>query len=294
MNAGGVSINPQQTPEPGSPPDLMYPPQTPVPHAILSLAPLLAGIVLLGTPARAVAQGGEGLTAPEPAAEGPEDDEWEADGEEPEADEPGAFQLDLGAATVFPLLVGGEVTAELPGRLLAQLDVGWLPGGYARAIGGIASAFQADALTVDLLERGLAGSPVVRVSLGLRPFKRAGLELFGGYSRVALGADISASTVVEAVTGHPLPGNDITAHVSSTLHALHGTLGWRSVIADHVVLRFSVGYLRAVGTSTAIRFDRPIRGFGPRRVAEAEDVVDRELRGHTQTVTLQAAVAYRL
>jgi hypothetical protein len=233
------------------------------------LAAMFAAVVLLCASGRAVAQ--------DDADEG----------------QPRHWALDAGFGTHFPLSVGGEVTAELPGRLLLQLHLGYLPPGYARAVGGASRGFGADDLTAELLESGLAGSFVVRSSVGWRPFRRAGFEIMGGYSRVAMDARVSASDVVEEVTGQPLPGNDRTASVGSTLHALHLTLGWRAVIADHFVLRFSVGYLHAIGASSRVSLDQEIPGFGADQIAAAERLIDSSLERYAQTVTLQAVAAYR-
>src|SRR5688572_19497703 len=47
-----------------------------------------------------------------------------------------AFAADVMVTTLIPLSLGPELSVELPGRVLAQVHLGWMPELYSNAITG--------------------------------------------------------------------------------------------------------------------------------------------------------------
>ena len=43
--------------------------------------------------------------------------------------------------------------------------------------------------------------------------------------------------------------------INSNIHAFHAGIGWRWLIADHVVIRATIGYLQALGSSSSLEID---------------------------------------
>lgn len=163
--------------------------------------------------------------------------------------------LDIGCATEVPLMVGGQVTLELPYRILLQGEVGVLPAAYVNGIDGVlTSAGAYDATTSALVKNTLQSSLVVRASAGVRPFRDHGLEIMGGYTLASLGGGVSARAALDAAAGVAIPAEipDGQSQLKTTIHSLHASLGWRWIVAEHFVIRASVAYLQAVASSSSI------------------------------------------
>jgi hypothetical protein len=173
---------------------------------------------------------------------------------------PQRVSFDLGAGTYFPLAVGAEATLELPYRLLLQADAGWMPSAYSNATIGLLSDFGAlTSFEQDLIKSALQNAFVGRVSAGWRPFSKLGLELFAGYTIIAVGGSVTSSDVVDAFLesegssdrSKATTNGDIPIH--ATLHNVHATIDWRFLLFnDKLVVRASVGYLQCLASSTTV------------------------------------------
>lgn len=199
-----------------------------------------------------------------------------ADNSEDEA--PSAPFFDLALGTYVPLSIGGQASLELPGRLLLQLDVGWMPPAYGSAINGIVQAAGGyDAAIGQIVDSALEDAIVVRVSGGWRPFPSAGFEILGGYTHVSLSGSVSPQAVADVVGGDfagQVASQLVTSNVdvSSQLHNFHVGLGWRWVAWDHLVIRASLGYTQTVGSATSVESPD-----SPEAAALANPVIDTEM-----------------
>lgn len=160
--------------------------------------------------------------------------------------------LDLSATTWVPLSVGPELSLELPGRFLLQAHVGWMPDLYSRTVTStLEDSGALDTDESDLVNGAVRGATTWRIAAGWRPFADAGLELSVGYAHVALDgatnsddllpfvpADVADDLVAEV-------GNDVDIDLDSTIHHFTAAAGWRWLIAEHLVIRASLGYLHA-------------------------------------------------
>jgi hypothetical protein len=166
-----------------------------------------------------------------------------------------SVNFDIGCATEVPLMVGGQATLELPYRILIQGEVGVLPAAYVSGIDSVLTGTGAyDATTSALVRSTLQNSLVVRASGGFRPFSDHGLELMGGYTLTSMGGGVSARSAIEAAAGVAVPAEipDAQIQLQTTIHSLHASLGWRWIVGDHFVVRASIAYLQAIGSSSSL------------------------------------------
>lgn len=179
-------------------------------------------------------------------------------GPPPREAEAAPFALDLTAATWIPLSVGPELSVELPGRILAQVHVGWMPELYSQALTDtLEDAGVYDADVGDLVDGAVRGATTWRLAAGWRPFPRAGLELTVGYAHVALDGGTNVSELVPLVTPdvaeelqNELGNADID--LDSSIHHFTIAAGWRWLIAKRVVIRANLGYLQAFAASSRL------------------------------------------
>ena len=162
-------------------------------------------------------------------------------------------------ATRIPLSAGPELSLEVPGRLLLQAHLGWMPGAYSRAVtGALRDGGLYDATVQTLIDNTLDSVTTSSLSIGWRPFSSAGFELFGGYTHISLSGSTSSGEVIPVVSrdvGRQLReelGLDVDLRLRSSLHALRAGVGWRWVIARHVVVRTSVEYMKAFSSSSSL------------------------------------------
>jgi len=215
------------------------------------------------------------------------------------------FHLDVGFGTELPISVGGVVTAEVPGRILLQLGLGFMPHGYAYAIDGFLTSVHAYDQTVsNVIRDALGNSFVLRAGAGWRPFKDHGFEITAGYTLMALGGATTAGDVINAVlaeggSSQRVPASAMSAEIplSATLHNFHASLGWRWLMADdHVVVRASLSYIQCLASNVGVS----LAGMGG-QAAAAEGTVNQALNGYlspyfttyAKAPTMGLSAAYR-
>jgi hypothetical protein len=172
----------------------------------------------------------------------------------------GDVHFDLGFGTELPISVGGVGTLELPGRLLLQLGLGFMPHGYANAIDGILTSVGAYDQTVSQLIRGSLGSSfVLKASGGWRPFEGHGLEILGGYTLITMGGATTTADIINAGLAESGSSQRVGTSMSqdiplaATLHNVHVTVGWRWLMADdHFVVRASLSYVQCLASSMSV------------------------------------------
>jgi hypothetical protein len=168
------------------------------------------------------------------------------------------FALDLSAATWVPLSVGPELTLELPGRVLAQIHVGWMPELYSHTLNeSLQDAGVYDAEVGNLVDGAVQGATTWRVAAGWRPFESAGLELSVGYAHVALDGGTRTSELIPLVPADVAAEleaelGDTGINLDSSIHHFTIAAGWRWLIADHLVIRANVGYLQSFASSSSL------------------------------------------
>jgi hypothetical protein len=168
--------------------------------------------------------------------------------------------VDVGLGTYFPLSFVGEATVELPFRILAQADLGWMPQAYSNTIVNLLGDFGVlTSVEQQLLKSAIQNSLVAKFSGGWRPFRSLGLEVLAGYTMITVGGSTTAAQVIDAFLGSkgstdklPTAANT-PIPLGTTLNAFHVTLGYRFLfLRDHLVLRTSLSYLQCFSSSTGV------------------------------------------
>jgi hypothetical protein len=161
-----------------------------------------------------------------------------------EAREERRWLLGVEASTDFPLLLGGRLSVEGPGRLRLSTSLGYLPPAYPRAVNDVAVRLDLyERGRAELIEDGLNRALVWRTMVGWRPFPAAGFYVDVGYGLVALGGEVNSEAVLAELTGITPPGGvaDREYQVRSVLHMGNVELGWRWLLGSRWTARTGLG-----------------------------------------------------
>lgn len=168
------------------------------------------------------------------------------------------FALDLSAATWIPLSVGPELAIELPGRVLAQIHLGWMPELYSQTMtDALEDAGVYDRDVGNLVDGAVRGATAWRLAAGWRPFESAGLELTVGYAHVAIDGGTNTSELIPLVPADVADelaaevGN-VDINLNSSIHHFTVAAGWRWLIADRIIIRANLGYLQSFASSSTL------------------------------------------
>jgi hypothetical protein len=166
-----------------------------------------------------------------------------------------AFDATLG--TIFPLGIGPALSLEIPGRVLFQADLMWMPAAYGKAISGLVQTIGGTETVIGpIIEQVLSNSLVIRAGAGWRPFKSAGFELGGGYTGIRVSGNVTPQVIGDLVGGDASRQiqQQLTEDVAvkSMLHNFHVTVGWRWVAVEHLVIRAFLGYSQTLTSSTSV------------------------------------------
>jgi hypothetical protein len=218
------------------------------------------------------------------------------DGNAADEEERNVF-FDIALTTQAPLFMGGQLSLELPGRLLLQGDIGYMPEFYGSAINGMMQSFGGyEPTTAALIDAALDGAVVARASLGWRPFASAGFEFSAGYTSITLDGDVSPEDVAGVVQGEFASeiANSLEQDISlsSQLHNFHVALGWRWVAFDHLLIRANVGYTQTLASSSSVEI--PDNATAERLANERiDDVLDPIYTTYAKLPTIGLGAGYR-
>ncbi len=225
------------------------------------LRALTAAIALALTPAPAGAQAAE----PTPRS---------GEGRITKTSQPN-LALGAEAVTDFPVLLGGRLWLELPGRLRLNTSLGVLPGAYSRVLGGLAeSVGGVEDEEVDLVRDALSSSFIWRINAGWRPLPARGGYVDVGYTLATLGADLDAATVL-SVSDVTVPAAFKAGDyaVRAHLHMVNLELGWMWDLFKGVTLRAALGATFIAGVDTTVSGGPPTP-LGRQITASAEAFFD--------------------
>jgi hypothetical protein len=169
------------------------------------------------------------------------------------------WTFDLSASTSFPLSVGLDAHVTSPIGLMFHGSVGHTPNAYLGAIASLLGDANAYPDNVDALVREGIGNGAWNLRLGVGIVVWPGLELEGGYTLLAAQASLTPGSI-EAAIGQNVswPGMSVVP-LSLVVHALHARLGWRFVVAEHLVIRIALGWTHAVGSSAHVEVPTELR-----------------------------------
>ncbi|MEM9692546.1 MAG: hypothetical protein AAGA56_08380 [Myxococcota bacterium] len=213
-------------------------------------------------------------------------------------DEPAGFAFDAMLGTTFPISLGPSLSLEIPGRVLLQGEVGWLPPGYGSAIVGIVEGVgDEDAILGPAIENAVNNSLVLRLSAGWRPFADYGFEFFAGYTTIGVNGEADPVVVGDIIDGEvgAIIETELTENidVSARLHNFHVALGWRFLaLRDHLVIRASLGYTQTVGAGGDLEIsERPEVEEQARPIFQSE--LSRILRRDVKLPLIGISAGYR-
>lgn len=173
---------------------------------------------------------------------------------------PTEWALDVMVATAAPTLLGGEVRLETPGRFLVDVMAGGNP--YADGLGGLVEAYGGGAAAHSLVTAIAGSAGIFRLQAGIRPFPDAGLEILAGYEVMDSQPTVTRG-MLEGVTHQSWDyGGFESAPLHVTVHAMSAELGWRFVIADHLVLRIGAGGTFTLASSAHLAVPDAMRAAG--------------------------------
>ena len=168
---------------------------------------------------------------------------------EPERSISDDWMLSIEGATHAPLDVGFLAGFETPAGLRLFGGYGWIPGAYMGLVTDVVAASAgADAQATALLQHGFQGGHVWRLQGGIRPFRKLGLYLDAGYSRVTFEGSVDAADVPGAAALGVSGGYALSA----TLDMWLVELGYQAHLGDHVVVAIGAGVMGTFNAKTNV------------------------------------------
>jgi hypothetical protein len=171
------------------------------------------------------------------------------------------FALDLALSTLVPVSVGPDLSVELPGRVLLQAHLGWMPDLYSRTLTDtLEDAGAYDNAVGTLVDGALQSSTTWHLGAGFRPFAKLGFELRLGYAYVSLDGASSTAEIIPLVNPEIAErlnteiGN-LGINLDSQIHHFTAAAGWRWLIADRVVVRATLGYMQAFDSNSSLQIE---------------------------------------
>ena len=188
-----------------------------------------------------------------------------------------------GAANV-PLDLGFEAGLETPFGLRVFGGYGWVVAPYVSWLRG-ASVSEGSARVV--IDEADASGHVLRLKLGIRPFRRLGLYLDAGYGRADLDGALNLTGSV-AELGSLSGGYG----VHSALDLLLVELGYQVKVENRLILALGLGFTGTLNSSTTITPAGATIGSSSLDVAEA--AVDRVFERYGFVPTLNLRVGFNV
>lgn len=212
----------------------------------------------------------------------------------PWRDEPFPIALDIAVATHVPISFGVEANLTFPLGLLLRAHVGFLPAPYVELIDDIAQDLGAYGEDISgIVERSGSSAFVLRLSGGIRPVPGYGFEILAGYTMIGGGAEISVSEL-ERITGRAMNWSGLhSARLSATLHAFHAEIGWSALVWDHLVIRFSIGWVHTIEADGQVEVPSELRNRATETIEEVEASIQRSVETWGFSPELRFALGYR-
>jgi len=163
------------------------------------------------------------------------------------------WHLGLEGFTDFPLQVGAQIWAELPGRIRLSTSFGEMPDAYVDLINTIATHAGAyDQNTAEFISEALDGAFTWRLHVGWRPLRRRGLYFEAGYGLMTVHANIGLAGIIAKATGLTPPSNTdlgLGYKIDTVVHTVGGEVGWMWRPWRDLTLRVAVGIAATVSAN---------------------------------------------
>ena len=192
------------------------------------------------------------------------------------------FAVDVSAGTLVPISMGPELSFELPGRVLLMGHLGWMPGVYSNTMTNVLEDAGAYDDTIGrLIKGGLESATTWRIAAGWRPFTHLGLEVWAGYAHVSLAGNttiaellpIVSPTLAARLDNDVVPDSRID--LDSSIDHFTVAVGWRWLIAEHLLIRANLGYMQSFASDSRVAIENY-----PEESRLAQPYVDSMLHDH--------------
>ncbi len=184
--------------------------------------------------------------------------------------------------TDVPLLVGGGLQFEFPGRIRGSVSVGSLPLGYIRAGNWVSTGMfdEYNDNQATLVEDSVQSSLVWRFHGGMRPMKNLGLYIDGGYTLATLGGRSTSGETIDELVEADIPMSvqeSFDVDATSTLHMLDLEVGWEFFRETLWNVRAGIGWSFTVAAEASL--ESRYEGQGEQEQA-AIDALERQGEDH--------------
>ncbi len=214
--------------------------------------------------------------------------------EEPPEEKNRDLAFDLSFGTLFPMAVSAQGLFEIMETYQVSLDIGYMPQPYVLLMNDVVQQYAGyNDKTKELINNGIQNSFFLRLSGGVKVWK--GLEIFGGYTAMALGGSVSTWDTVEAALGRSFDRTglpDVNAPMKSQLHGFHLGVGYQMFLVENLFLRLQATYFQVLTSKTTV--DLSTRNIdGQRTINEASAALDQYLNDiYTRYVKLPVIGAF--
>lgn len=184
--------------------------------------------------------------------------------------------------TDVPLLIGGGLQFEFPGRIRGSVSVGSLPLGYIRAGNWVSTGMfeEYNDNQATLVEDSVQSSLVWRFHGGMRPMKDLGLYIDGGYTLATLGGRSTSGETIDELVEADIPMSvqeSFDVDATSTLHMLDLEVGWEFFRETLWNVRAGIGWSFTVAAEASL--ESRYEGQGEQEQA-AIDALERQGEDH--------------
>lgn len=231
--------------------------------------------------------GGESVSDP---AEGRSTSDTSKDAESAEAEDEASSRVGVSDGFLFrpefrtdvPLLIGGGLQFEFPGRIRGSVSVGSLPLGYIRAANWVSTGMfdEYNDNQATLVEDSVQSSLVWRFHGGMRPMKDLGLYIDGGYTLATLGGRSTSGETIDELVEADIPMSvqeSFDVDATSTLHMLDLEVGWEFFRETLWNVRAGIGWSFTVAAEASL--ESRYEGQGEQEQA-AIDALERQGEEH--------------
>jgi hypothetical protein len=203
------------------------------------------------------------------------------------------WSLDVSAITSMPLSIGIEAQVETPLGVFGNLSVGHAPSAYLDAVDAMLQSSGVYGEDLNPLVSEIIGNGAwnVRLGVGVRPIE--GLELSVGYTFLHAATALTPDTL-ERTTGERIRVPGMTeVPMAINVHALHGRVGWRFVLEEHLVIRAALGWTHAVAVDARVDVPDVVRTRPNDPATQIEDAVTEGFGEYGFTPEIIVGVGYR-
>jgi hypothetical protein len=149
------------------------------------------------------------------------------------------WALAVEGGTQFPLLVGGRLELELPGRVRIGGELGMAPDAYFDLIEEVATVAGVDPAEAATVRRAADEAWSARALVSWAPFGRS-FYLAGGYSYTEFSGSMTGDQLLDELSMDFADPFRASATLQSQMHGVLGELGFRFFV-DRFTVRVSAG-----------------------------------------------------